>query len=319
MAPDLTRVTIVGAGYMGGGIAQTLAQSGVHCTLLDAVDGVAQHRQAEIVDNSAAMESDGFLTAEQRANLESRLTWSDDFDGAIAGAGLVLEAVFERIDIKHDVLRRIERAAADETVIATNTSAIPIGELAAALTRPERFLGVHWFNPAPLLPGVELIPHASTDRSVIPPIVDMLVAAGKEPAVVSDSPGFVCNRLQFALFREAARMVEDGDASPAEIDTIVRASFGFRLALYGPFAVADMAGLDVYANSYASLEAALGERFTIPPSLKRRVDEGDYGIKSGGGYLGLTAHEATRIVRERDQAYLELGRLRARLKEERAR
>ncbi len=104
--------------------------------------------------------------------------------------------------------------------------------------------------------------------------------------MVVDSPGFVCNRLQFALFREAARMVEDGHATAEQIDTIVRASFGFRLALYGPFAVADMAGLDIYANSYTSLERALGDRFTVPPSLKARVDAGDLGIKTGAATSG---------------------------------
>jgi 3-hydroxybutyryl-CoA dehydrogenase len=227
----------------------------------------------------------------------------------------VFEVVFERIDVKHEVLRRIEAAAAPEAIIATNTSAIPIGELAEALERPERFLGVHWFNPAPLLPGIEVIPHETTDRSVIPPILDMLRAAGKEPAVVSDTPGFVCNRLQFALFREAARMVEDGDASPEEIDTIVRASFGFRLALYGPFAVADMAGLDVYANSYVSLQKALGDRFSVPPSLQERVASGDLGIKSGGGYLGLDEDEARELVAARDNAYVQLSRLRSSLVE----
>ncbi len=310
-----TRLAIVGAGYMGGGIAQTLAQSGVHCTLLDAVDGAAQSRRDQIVDSVPQLVADGFLTAEAGERLAANLHASDDFDAAIADADFVFEVVFERIDIKHDVLARIEAVAKPDAVIATNTSAIPIGELATVLERPQRFLGVHWFNPAPLLPGVEIIPHATTDHAVIPGIVEMLEAAGKEPAVVSDTPGFVCNRLQFALFREAARMVEDGHAEPAEIDKIVRASFGFRLALYGPFAVADMAGLDVYANSYVSLEAALGDRFTVPPSLKERVDSGDLGIKSGGGYLGLSAEEAAQLVQERDRAYLRLGQLRAELRE----
>jgi 3-hydroxybutyryl-CoA dehydrogenase len=307
------RLAIVGAGYMGGGIAQTLAQSGIHCTLLDAVDGAAESRRDQIVSSAPQLVADGFLDAEAAERLTSHLHASDDFDAVLAESDFVFEVVFERIDVKHDVLARIEKATGPDTVIATNTSAIPIGELATVLERPERFLGVHWFNPAPLLPGIEIIPHATTDHSVIPGIIDMLRAAGKEPAVVSDTPGFVCNRLQFALFREAARMVEDGHAEPAEIDKIVRASFGFRLALYGPFAVADMAGLDVYANSYVSLEAALGDRFTVPPSLKERVDAGDLGIKTGGGYLGLSDEEATQLVHDRDRAYLQLGKLRTQL------
>lgn len=298
---------------MGGGIAQSLAQSGVECTLLDAAPGGAEARHGQVLATADEYAAKGYIDEGQRDRLRDRLRWSDDFESTVAGADLVFEVVFERIDVKHEVLRQIEAAAAPGAVIATNTSAIPIGELAEALAAPERFIGIHWFNPAPLLPGVEVIPHATTDRSIIPPILDLLRAAGKEPAVVSDTPGFVCNRLQFALFREAARMIEDGAASPAEIDTIVRASFGFRLALYGPFAVADMAGLDVYANSYVSLEKALGERFTVPPSLKERVDAGDLGIKSGGGYLGLDADEARDLVEARDNAYVQLARLRASL------
>jgi 3-hydroxybutyryl-CoA dehydrogenase len=300
---------------MGGGIAQSLAQSGVACTLLDVDPAAAEARRAQVLDTAADYLAKGFIDEGRLERLQANLFWSDDFETTVREADLVFEVVFERIDVKHEVLRRIEAAAAPEAIIATNTSAIPIGELAEALERPERFLGVHWFNPAPLLPGIEVIPHETTDRSVIPPILDMLRAAGKEPAVVSDTPGFVCNRLQFALFREAARMVEDGDASPEEIDTIVRASFGFRLALYGPFAVADMAGLDVYANSYVSLQKALGDRFSVPPSLQERVASGDLGIKSGGGYLGLDEDEARELVAARDNAYVQLSRLRSSLVE----
>ena len=155
----------------------------------------------------------------------------------------------------------------------------------------------------------------STDRTLIEPIVDMLTRAGKEPAVVPDIPGFVCNRLQMALFKEAARMIEDGVSTAAEIDTVVKASFGFRLPFYGPFAIADMAGLDIYAAAYGTLEKGLGERFSIPPSLKERVDRGDYGIKTGGGYLGLSAEEAQALVSERDRSYASLGLLRQSLRE----
>lgn len=313
MAAQLHNVAIVGAGYMGGGIAKTLAQSGVVCTLLDAVPGGAEKRREQVLTAAEESLAEGFMTAEQVASVRDNLRSSEDFESVVRDADLVFEVVFEKLDIKHEVLTRIEAAASPDAIIATNTSAISIGDLATVLERPERFLGVHWFNPATLLPGIEVIPHATTDMELVPPIVEMLRAAGKEPAVVSDTPGFVCNRLQFALFKEAVRMVEEGAASPQEIDTIVRASFGFRLALYGPFAVADMAGLDVYANSYVSLEKAFGERFEVPPLLKERVDSGDLGIKSGGGFLGLSEEQAQTLVRERDIAYYKLGELRASL------
>lgn len=307
---DITRIAIVGAGYMGGGIAQELSKTGVPCVLLDAVEGRAAQRLDEVRTTADEYVEKGFLTSEERDRIHANLSASEDKASTIAGADLVFEVVFEELGLKHEVLKMIEAHAKPGAIIATNTSAIPIGDLAEALETPERFIGVHWFNPAPLLPGVEVIPHSTTDQAIVEPIMELLQAAGKEPAVVADTPGFVCNRLQFALFREAAKMVEEGAASPEQIDTIVRASFGFRLALYGPFAVADMAGLDVYANSYVSLERVYGERFSVPPSLKERVDAGDLGIKTGGGYLGLSEEEARDMLTARDNAYSQLLNLR---------
>lgn len=313
---EITRVAIVGAGYMGGGIAQVLAQSGVACVLLDAVAGRAQTRRDEVLAEADSHLARGFITAAERETLTANLSASEDLPATVGSADLIMEVVFEEISLKHEVLRTIEKHARPDAIIGSNTSAIPIGELAEALEKPERFAGIHWFNPAPLLPGVEVIAHATTDRSLLSGIVTMLENAGKEPAIVADTPGFVCNRLQFALYKEAVQMVQDGAATPEEIDTVVRASFGFRLALYGPFAVGDMAGLDVYANSYVSLERAFGERFTVPAMLKERVDSGDLGIKTGGGFLGLEADEARRMIEARDNAYAQLLKLRRQLREE---
>lgn len=310
MQLDATTIAIVGSGYMGGGIAQVFTQAGARCVLIDAEPGRAEAAHARVIAEAADHAARGYISAEQAQSVADHLSWAGSLAQGVDGADIVFEVVFEEIGVKHAVLREIEAAVAEHVVIATNTSAIPIGELAEILERPERFLGVHFFNPATLLPGVEVIPHAGTEPDLPARLVDLLEQTGKEPAIVADTPGFVCNRLQFALFREAARMVEDGAASAQQVDTIVRASFGFRLALYGPFAVADMAGLDVYANSYVSLEKALGDRFTAPPSLRERVDAGDLGIKTGGGYLGLSEDEASAMVAARDNAYSELGKLR---------
>lgn len=148
-------------------------------------------------------------------------------------------------------------------------------------------------------------------------MAELLRAAGKTPVVVADSPGFVCNRLQFALFKEAARMVEDGVASPEQIDEVVTSSFGFRLPFFGPFAIADMAGLDVYADAFATLEAKLGERFSCPPSLRERVLAGDLGTKSGGGYRPVPADQVATVADLRDHSYVALTQLRTELAAER--
>lgn len=313
MKIDTTRVAIVGAGYMGGGIAQTLAKAGAHCVVVDVDAARAEEARVRIVAQARDFEAKGYFAAGSADGIEQRLTASGDQATALADADLIFEVVFEELELKRKVISGIEKHARPDAIIASNTSAIPIGAMASVLEKPDRFFGIHWFNPAQLLPGVEIIPGKDSDPELIPGIVALLTAAGKEPAVVPDTPGFVCNRLQFALFKEAALMLEEGLVTADQIDTVVKASFGFRLALYGPFAVADMAGLDVYANSYTSLERELGERFTVPDSLRERVAQGDLGIKSGGGYLGLDAEEADALIGARDASYVALGALRREL------
>ena len=188
--------------------------------------------------------------------------------------------------------RRSRRAAGDDAVIATNTSSIPIAQLAAGLRRPERFLGVHWFVPPLLVPCVEVIPTAATADHVVERVVDALARLGKTPVVVGDGPGFVANRIQFAMFREAARIVEEGLAAPEQVDEVVRSSFGFRLPFFGPFTIADMAGLDVYADIFDTLEGGLGEDFAAPRVLRDHVDRGEFGVKSGRGFLELSQAQA---------------------------
>ncbi|MET0885428.1 MAG: 3-hydroxyacyl-CoA dehydrogenase family protein [Mycetocola sp.] len=313
MKIDETRVAIIGAGYMGGGIAQTLVMGGAHCILVDRDPSSAEAGHRRVLDQAADFESKGYFEPGSAAGVAERLTWSGDLAEAVADADLIFEVVFENFEVKTAVLTEIERHARADAIIASNTSAIPIGAMSAVLAKPERFFGIHWFNPAQFLPGIEIIPGEDSDLALVDGLVELLTAAGKEPAVVPDTPGFVCNRLQFALFKEAALMVEEGAVTAEQIDIVVKASFGFRLALYGPFAVADMAGLDVYANSYNTLSRELGERFTVPNSLRERVENGDYGIKTGGGYLGLTKDESAKLVEGRDKAYVELGRLRREL------
>jgi 3-hydroxybutyryl-CoA dehydrogenase len=175
--------------------------------------------------------------------------------------------------------------------------------------RPERFLGVHFSNPAPFIPGVELIPHPGTDESLIPFVERLVAATGKESARVKDATGFVLNRLQYALFHEASQIVEEGIATPEDIDTIVRTTFGFRLPVFGPFAIADMAGLDVYSFCYASLQTRWPERFATPESLKELVEAGKFGTKSGEGYLDVPAERIPELVAYRNRAYVAMKKL----------
>lgn len=308
-----TRVAIVGAGYMGGGIGQVLALSGSVVTLGD-VDGErAALARERLIGQAQDFEQRGLFEAGSADLLADRLVAADGIEESVAEAHYITEAVFENRDTKKTALARISAAAPATAVIGTNTSAIPIGELADVVQRPQRFLGVHWMNPAPFVPGVELIPHEGTDPSAVDLAESIVKAAGKVPARVSDSPGFVANRLQFALYKEAVLMVQEGLATPQNIDTVVSNAFGFRLALFGPFAIGDMAGLDVYASSYESLAAEYGDRLAAPDLLTKTVQRGDLGLKSGHGFLDIDADKVEALVAYRDAAYRALSELRRKL------
>jgi 3-hydroxybutyryl-CoA dehydrogenase len=309
----IERIAVIGSGYMGGGIAQVLALSGHDVVLGDVDAEKAEAARSRLVEQARRFESDGLFAVGAGDTIRQRLFAAESVEAAVDGAGFIAEAVFERRDVKADALGRISRAASSNAVIGSNTSAIPISELAEHVLVPERFLGVHWMNPAPFIPGVEIIPHAGTAESAISLAEELVAAAGKQPGRVSDSPGFVANRLQFALFKEAVLMVEEGLATPAQIDTVVSNAFGFRLALFGPFAIADMAGLDVYDSSYGSLEAEYGERFSSPAMLHDMVAAGNLGLKAGHGFLDIPSDRADNLVSYRDKAYAALSELRREL------
>ena len=310
---EVRRVAVVGSGYMGGGIAMVFARGGYDVTLADVDAPTAQRSHERVVREAEQAEDEGLLSAGSATRVRDRLSFAASIADAVATADFITEAVPERRSIKDDTLRLVSDAARGDAVIATNTSAIPIGELARNVEHPERFLGVHWMNPAPYIPGVEIIAGEETSEVTVELAFELIRAIGKTPARVADTPGFVANRLQFALYKEAVRIVEDGVASPAQIDTVVSNTFGFRLALFGPFAIGDMAGLDVYESSYRTLEDAFGERFATPAPLAALVGEGNLGVKSGRGYLDIASQDVAELLRYRALAYARLAQLRREL------
>ncbi|BDZ50249.1 3-hydroxyacyl-CoA dehydrogenase [Frondihabitans sucicola] len=304
---------VVGSGYMGGGIAQMLALSGAHVALADVSAEIASANYERLIDEARQFVADGLFPSDAVERIASLVEPAESVEAAVADADFIEEAVPEKIAIKHETLRRISAAARAEAVIGSNTSTIQIGALAEAVLRPERFLGVHFSNPAPFIPGVELIPHESTDESAISLAENVVRATGKQTARVNDSVGFVLNRLQYALFSEATAIVDEGIATAEDVDTIVRTTFGFRLPVFGPFAIADMAGLDVYAFCYESLQTRWPERFATPPSLSEHVAAGHFGTKTGSGYLDVPADRTAELVAYRNRAYVAMATMLAEL------
>ncbi|WP_433874857.1 3-hydroxyacyl-CoA dehydrogenase family protein [Sinomonas atrocyanea] len=309
MTSQHVTVAVVGSGYMGGGIAQVLALSGATVRIADVSEEIARKNYGRLLDEAREFVADGLFPQDAVERLEANLSPAASIEEAVAEADFIEEAVPEKLEIKHETLRRISAAARPDAIIGSNTSTILIASLAEAVERPERFLGVHFSNPAPFIPGVELIPHPGTDESLIPFVERLVAATGKESARVKDATGFVLNRLQYALFHEASQIVEEGIATPEDIDTIVRTTFGFRLPVFGPFAIADMAGLDVYSFCYASLQTRWPERFATPESLKELVEAGKFGTKSGEGYLDVPAERIPELVAYRNRAYVAMKKL----------
>ncbi len=299
----ISRVAVVGSGYMGGGIAQVIALSGRDVVIADVSAEVAEANRERLRKEALDFEERGLFPPGAAEAVRESITAAASIEEAVAEVDLVEEAVPEIVEIKHDTLRRIAAAARPQTLIGSNTSTISIAVLAEALPDARRFLGIHFSNPATFIPGVEVIPHAGTDPEAVTRVVELLDDCGKTGVTITDVTGFVLNRLQYALFSEAARLVEEGVASAESVDRIARTTFGFRLPFFGPFAIADIAGLDVYDFCYRSLGAEYPERFAAPGILTERVAEGALGVKSGRGFLATSPERTAELVAYRDRAY----------------
>lgn len=303
------QIAVIGSGYMGGGIAQVFGLAGARVALADISAEIAEKNYHRLIAESKEFVSEGLFPAGATDTLEENLWPAASLAEAVSNADFIEEAVPEVLAIKNDTLRQISSAARPDAIIGTNTSTISIGDMADAVSDPGRFLGVHFSNPSPFVPGVEIIPHAGTDESVVTRARQLIHDSGKQTAQVKDVTGFVLNRLQYALFHEATQLVEDGTATAEDIDTLVRTTFGFRLPFFGPFAIADMAGLDVYDFCYRSLQTGFPERFATPKVLTELVESGKLGTKTGAGFLNVPADRIPDLIAYRNKAYVLMQKL----------
>jgi len=305
---SITNVAVVGAGYMGGGIAQVLAIAGFRVVITDADAEITRGHLERLRQEARTFEEQGLFDPGSADLVEANIRAAASLPEAVAEVDFIEEAVSENPAVKGPVLAAIEAAARPDAVIGTNTSTLPISGLAVNLQHAERFLGVHFSNPAPFIPGVELIAHAGTEESAVIAAEELAARTGKLSARVTDKAGFVLNRLQYVLLKEAAALVEEGVATAEDVDIVVRTTFGYRLPFFGPFAIADMAGLDIYAAGFGTLAEHYGERFAAPAVLTGLVDSGHYGVKKDGGFV-IPAGDAAPLVAYRNRAYARLGQL----------
>ena len=269
-------VGVLGGGRMGAGIAHAFLMSGSSVKIVERDDAAMEAAAERVGEALAASAARG-----QERPAGAGLGTATDV-AQFGGHDLVIEAVPEDLDLKLDALRRIEAAVAPEAVIASNTSSISIDTLAAALTRPERFLGLHFFNPVPASQLVEIVTGTQTAPEVVDRARGWVAELGKTPIVVHDVPGFASSRLGVAIGLEAIRMLEQGVASAEDIDLAM--TLGYKHPV-GPLRLTDMVGLDVRLGIAEYLHAQLGDRFAPPQLLRDRVAEGKLGRKTGEGFF----------------------------------
>ena len=291
------KVAVLGAGAMGTGIGQIAVQNGCHVVYYDSFPGATDRSKASIEKIFNRLAEKGKITSEQKEEMLGRMQWSADVD-AVSGADLVVEAVIEDLDVKKDLFAKVEPLLRSDAWLCTNTSSLSIAALSSGLTHPERFGGLHFFNPAPLMPLVEVVPGVKTGDDFTETMEALMLEWGKVPVVAKDTPGFIVNKVARPFYSEAIKLYEEGVASIAEIDAAVK-SIGFRM---GPFELTDLIGHDV---NYTVTETVWSQFFYDPrfrPSItqKRLKEAGLFGRKTGRGFYNYTSGMDAAVVAQEE-------------------
>jgi 3-hydroxybutyryl-CoA dehydrogenase len=278
---SIRTIGVVGAGTMGHGIAQVAAQSGYQVILVDVVPAALERGRAQIGKGLERLVAKQKLSAEDRDQALGRLTTGGDL-AALAGADLVVEAVVEREDVKRTVLTELDRACPAQTILATNTSSISITRLAAATSRPEKVIGMHFMNPVPVMQLVEVIRGLATSQETWEAVEAASRKMGKTPVEVHDAPGFVSNRVLMPMINEAIFCLYEGVGKAEAIDEVMKLGMNHPM---GPLALADLIGLDVCLDILRVLQQGFGDpKYRPCPLLVKMVDAGRLGRKSGRGF-----------------------------------
>jgi 3-hydroxyacyl-CoA dehydrogenase len=274
---------VVGAGTMGPGMAAVLARSGSKVALTDISPEVLSR-----AEGAAALASQVLDRVGAPSEPGGSISFEADLKTALAGAELVLEAVPEKLDLKRQVFASLEEHAAVDTILASNTSGIPITEIARDAKHPGRIIGMHWSNPPHLIPMIEVVPGEQTADSTRDALVGIINAFGYEAVIEREVPGFVENRILYAILRECLSLVEQGIISEADMDTCVKWGIGYKLSVIGPMRLLDMAGLDIYQNVASYLNPDLSTSAEVPQLIKERTAKQQLGMKTLGGIYEYT-------------------------------
>ena len=278
---EIRKVGVVGLGTMGAGIAQVSVQSGFETIGREVSEELAQRGRATIERYLTRGVEKGRLSQDERDQALGRLTLTTEL-AQLSECDLVIEAVLEELDLKRQVFAELDRVTRSDAVLATNTSALSVSEIAEAVTHPERVVGMHFFNPAPVLPLVEIVRARESSNEAVAAAYGWAERAGKQPVRCNDTPGFIVNRILIPLLNDCVRVLDEAEVPPEEMDKAMTNGAGWPL---GPCALIDLIGIDVHVHASEALHGKLGEQRMAPPErLVRMQQDGKLGRKSGEGF-----------------------------------
>lgn len=305
---DIKRIGVIGAGTMGAGVAEIFVKFGYTVILYNRSQEGMQ-RGIERLQPKVAVKP---VPIETVTDTESAQIYTTHDLTALAEVDLISESIAENLKIKQGIFRKLDEICATETLFTTNTSGLSISQIATAVSHPERFAGVHFFNPPEIVPAVEVIKGEATSDATCKVLIDLLKQMQKQPILVQkDVPGFVASRLQFAVVREALHLVEEGIASPADIDAVMKHGLGLRWALLGPLEIADLGGLDIFNTVGSYVAKSLSNATDSPKVLQDLVAAGKLGAKTGSGFYDYPQGKASALTEERDEKLLEILKLKS--------
>ncbi len=306
---DIKHIAIIGSGTMGPGMGFCFARAGLDVIIYDPVEKQRKKSEIRLREIGELFTAEKLHTAAEVEAALGRISLTGDFKQALGEAQFVLEAVPEKMEIKHEVFRQIEEAARPEAVLATNTSGLSVTGIGSVLKDPSRLVGFHWVNPPELVPLVEVIRSDKTAGWIMDLAYDLAVKIGKEPIRINrDIPGFAMNRLQMALLREALHLVESGVLSAEDVDKAFKYGHGFRTSWQGPLETIDLGGLDIFYRISTYLLNELSDAKGPQKPLVDMVEAGNLGLKTGQGFYTWD-EEAKKRVRKRDIYFARQGKL----------
>jgi 3-hydroxybutyryl-CoA dehydrogenase len=304
---EIKNIGVLGAGLMGHGIAQVFASAGYEVSIYDVDRATLQAAKDRIADNFKVFLELNLATPEQRDRCLKRIKPCSTLEALGQGSHFIIEAIVEDLKVKRDTYAGLERFVSPDTILSSNTSAISITEISQALKVKGRFLGTHFWNPPHVLPCVEVIKGGGTDEGVFETVYALMEKVGKVPVrVFKDVPGFLGNRLQHAMWREAISLCEKNIASAEDIDKVVKYGFGARMPFIGPLETADLAGLNLTRDIHRYLFPHLESSHTPSPALEDLVTAGATGVRAGRGFYDWTPEKIRQIIQRRDTILLRI-------------